>query len=325
VMRIGESPVRVKRVHVRPRRVTVCMVVCIPHQLDYYSHRLDVLQLSLASLRAQTPRDAYTLMVLDNNSSPAVVEFLRGQQRDGQIDQLILSAHNIGKIHACRMLFDAAPGDIVAYADDDVWFGPGWLDAQLQVLEAFPRVGMVSGRPVRKQFLYGNTGLADYLSAYPDVSRTVGHFIPDEWEREYLHSTGRGGEAPATVEEVRLECDGVMAYSTATHFQFIAPKPVIAAALAQCGGPRIGSEERQFEEAVEAMGYVRLSTVERYVHHIGNVVSKELRERATASMPVNAAAWQPSSPAWVRLARTRLGRALLSRINRWSYFLLHHP
>lgn len=322
-MRIGECPARVKRVHVQPARVTVCVVVCIPHQFDYYSRRLDVLQLSLNSLRAHTARGAYTLMVLDNNSCPAVVDYLRKQHELGHIDQLILSGRNLGKINACRMLFDAAPGDIVAYADDDVWFGPGWLDAQLQVLEAFPRVGMVSGRPVRQQFLYGNTGLRGYLDAFPGVAKHTGRFIPDEWEREYLRSTGRTGE-PVSVDDIRLEYGGVAAYSTAAHFQFIAPKAVIREALAKCGGPRIGSEERQFEEAVEAMGYVRLSTIDRHIRHIGNVVDDEVRKLAAGLVPSTAAVWQPSPPWLVRAARTRLGRALLSRLNRWSYFLLHH-
>lgn len=324
-MRIGEAPVRVKRVHVTPARVTVCIVVCIPHQYDYYSHRLDVLRLSLNSLQAHTPRDAYTLMVLDNNSCPAVIDFLQTEQRAGHIDQLILSARNLGKINGCRMLFEAAPGDIIAYADDDVWFGPGWLDAHLHLVETFPRVGMVSGRPVRKQFQYGNNRLPQYLADFPEVSRRDGHFIPDEWEEEYLRSTGRT-TPPAAIDDILLECQGVTAYSTATHFQFVAPKAVIVTALGKCGGPRIGSEERQFEEAVEALGYVRLSTVDRYIRHIGNVVSDEMRELAKRTPALRApAAWRPSPPLLVRVARMRMARALLSRLNRWSYFLLHHP
>ena len=56
-MRIGGSPAVVKRKDFCPARVTVCIVVCIPHELDYYVHRFDVLKLSLRSLAAHTPRE----------------------------------------------------------------------------------------------------------------------------------------------------------------------------------------------------------------------------------------------------------------------------
>jgi hypothetical protein len=36
----------------------------------------------------------------------------------------------------------------------------------------------------------------------------------------------------------------------------------------------------ELDEAVDAAGYLRLSTVERYTRHIGNVVSPELLEEA---------------------------------------------
>lgn len=330
-MRIGECPTRVKQWHFRPARVTVCVLVCIPHQLDYYADRLAVLALCLGSLIAHTVRDSYDLLVLDNGSCPEVVDYLRGLRGQGHIDYLMLSTRNIGKISACRMMFDAAPGEVVAYADDDVFFGPGWLEAQVEILDTFPRVGMVSGRPVRKQFAYGNGYLPAYLLEFPDVSAKRGHFIPEQWEREYLRSTGCGADRFAAVreshEDVLLEYQGLNAYSTAAHFQFVAPKTVILAALNKHEQPRTGSEERKFEEAVDAMGFARLSTYERYVRHIGNVVSQELRDELGSALPAaaGATAWNPAPPAWVRLARSRPVRALLSRLNRWSYLLLHHP
>jgi glycosyltransferase involved in cell wall biosynthesis len=326
-MRIGECPDRVKRVHIRPARVTACVVVCIPHQFDYYAHRLAVLRLSLASLQAHTPRADYDLIVFDNGSCPEVVEFLREWQRDGHIDQLLLSRRNVGKINACRMLFEAAPGETIAYADDDVWFGAGWLEAQLRILDSFPRAGMVSGRPVRKQFAYGNTGLPAYLGEFPEVTAQTGRLIPREWEDEYLRSTGRtADEAHAKLADILLEYRGLRAYATATHFQFMAPRQVIVAAMRDHDRPRTGSEERQFEEAVEAMGYVRLSTEGRFVRHIGNVISAELLAEVTSPIAVAAAdTWRPG-PSWrSRLLKTRLVRAALGRINRWSYFSLNQP
>ena len=329
LVRIGSYPERVKREFIRTARVSACIVVHIPHQLDYHAHRLDVLRLCLASLAAHTPRDRYDLLVLDNGSCAATVDYLRGLRDRGAIDHLILSAQNIGKINGCRMLFDAAPGDVVAYADDDVFFSPGWLEAQLAILDTFPRVGMVSGRPVRKQFGYGNAYLPGYLAEFPEITSQTGRLIPNEWEREFRGSVGRLQDdgAAAPNQDVLLEYRGLKAYSTATHFQFIAPKAVILDAIRRVQLPRVVGEERQFEEAIDAAGYARLSTAGRYVRHIGNVINRELRDEIGETLPEMATVdgWRPSPRAWVRLMKWRPLRALLARVNRWTYLALHHP
>lgn len=328
-MRIGECPKRVKGGQAPVARVTVCMLVSIPHQLDYYAQRLSVLKLALRSLRANTPRDAYDLLVCDNGSCAEVVEFLVALRDRGEIDLLLLSTVNRGKIDACRMMFAAAPGALVAYADDDVWFGPGWLEAQLAIYDTFPRVGTVSGRPVRRQFAYGTTFLPRYLEEFPAITAERGTLIPAEWEREYMRSTGRrDSEADAVAaahEDIRLEYQGVAAYATAAHFQFVAPKGIVQAALDHCKQPRTGSEERQFEEAIDAAGLARLSTTGRHVRHIGNVVSAELlAEIDDLDASVDDVYKRPAGMT-ARIGRARLVRAALNRINRWTYQLLYQP
>jgi glycosyltransferase involved in cell wall biosynthesis len=330
-MRIGGPPAVVKRKDFHAARVTVCIVVCIPHQLDYYVHRLDVLKLSLRSLAANTPRERYDLMVLDNGSRPEVVEYLRTLQARGDIDSLVLLHRNIGKLNAWRMLFNAAPGDLVAYSDDDVFFEAGWFDAQFEILDTYPRVGMVSARPVRKQFGYGNAYLPGYLEECPGLAISRGHFIPDEWELEFLRSTGRSASGLESLKQSRtdvlLEYRGVKAYSTATHFQFIAPRPVILEGLRRGANRATGSEERSVEESIDEMGYARLSTFGRHVRHVGNVVSAELLAEvgSTLGAETDLAIWSRPSPMLERLIGFRAARSALRRLNRWSYLLLHHP
>jgi glycosyltransferase involved in cell wall biosynthesis len=330
-MRIGVRSAVVKRHHFRPARVTACLVVCIPHELDYYVHRFDVLKLCLRSLAANTPRDRYDLMVLDNGSRPEVVDYLRTLQTRGDIDGLILLHRNIGKLNAWRMLFEAAPGDLVSYSDDDVFFEPGWLDAQLDILDSFPRVGMVSARPVRKQFAYGGESLPAYVEQFPGVTLSRGHFIPDDWELEFLRSTGRSAAGLESLKESRtdvlLEYHGRKAYATATHFQFIAPKSIFLEGLRLSAGRKQGSEERRVEESIDALGYVRLSTCGRFVRHIGNVISPELLDEVGRHLAAanDLDVWSPPSPLLERLIGLRAARGFLRRLNRWSYLLLHHP
>lgn len=330
-MRLGARPSFVMRRDFRPARVTVCIVVCIPDELGYYAHRLDVLKLCLRSLIANTPEDGYDLMVLDNGSCAPVVDYLRTQRDRGYIDYLFLLTRNIGKMSACQMMCQAAPGAIVAYSDDDVFFDAGWLEAQLEVLDTYPRVGMVSGRPVRKMFGYGNQYLPGYLAEFPEISGTYGHIIPDSWEIEFLRSTGRSvtglESVKQTFTDILLEYRGLKAYSTATHFQFLAPKAVILEGLKRAASRTTCTDERRVEESIDESGYARLSTFGRHVRHIGNVISADLLADVGSTLPAtdDLTVWAPPSPWLLRLTRPRLVRAVLRRLNHSSYRLLHHP
>ena len=145
--RVGINPARGKTSEYKPAHVTVTCITYIPDLTGYFEQRLEVLKLSLASLQTHTTRP-FDLMIFDNGSCQPVVDLLRGLERAGQIDYLLLSRQNIGQIGALQILFNAAPGEIIAYHDDAIFFYPGWLEAHLKILEAFPQAGMVSGLPV---------------------------------------------------------------------------------------------------------------------------------------------------------------------------------
>ena len=76
-------------------------------------------------------------------------EYLSGLKQIGAIDYLLSSKRNIGNFGVVRMMFNSAPGEVIAYLDDDVFVYPGWVSEQLEILNTFPNVGMVSGDPVR--------------------------------------------------------------------------------------------------------------------------------------------------------------------------------
>src|SRR5690606_6396251 len=65
----------------------------------------------------------------------------------GEIDLLHLSSRNLRKLGALDHLLRTAPGDVIAYADSDVLFLPGWLERSLAVLAAFPEAGQVPAPP----------------------------------------------------------------------------------------------------------------------------------------------------------------------------------
>ena len=192
--RVGVSPTRSIVSEYKPARVTVAVLTYIPELEGYYKHRLDVLKLTLASIIANTTQP-YDLMVFDNGSCKAVVDYLRDMKTPGKVDYLMLSARNVGKIGALRVLFDAAPGELIAYSDDDIFFYPGWLKAQLEILQTYPDVGMVSGMPVRDRVERASKTLHKFLYENP-AGLAISHErrIPDDWERDWAASVGRDPE-----------------------------------------------------------------------------------------------------------------------------------
>ena len=331
-MRIGSSPHKTGTSDYQPARVTVCVLVCIPETVGYYAHRFDVLKLCIESLVKNT-ESPYDLLVFDNGSCPEVVDFLRLRRDDGAIRFLILSAVNIGMAGAYRVMFNAAPGEVIAYSDDDILFHPGWLTAQLRLLDTFPRVGMVSGVPVRHQFRYGNRYLTAYLADFPAIVATSGHFIPDAWEREFFTSVTESSSVESTFIRIRdtyreivLDYNGVKAYSTASHFQFVAPKDVLLQGLSPEWTRGLMTGDQEMDERIDLLGYARLSTFDRYVQHIGNVITPDLAQSLAAlglghGLPV----WRSPNPILLRMAHhIRAIRARLRQSYNWLYFLRNY-
>ncbi len=326
--RVGINPARRRQSDYRPRRVTVAVLTHVPELAGYFRQRFDVLRLSLSSLLANTGAP-FDLLVFDNGSCAPVVEYLKGLRDAGQIDYLLLSSRNIGKIGAFQILFRAAPGEVVAYSDDDVLFLPGWLQAHLEVLDAFPQVGMVSGVGIRVRFL-DQTRANQAFAAQTGVASLQGKFIPDDWEREFVANTGRDWEAyrrkTAPIQDLMLEMNGVQAFAAANHFQFVSPRKVILEALPQEWGGQLMGQMVELDRQIDDLGYLRLSTRQRTVRMMGNVVDEPLRALAgELGLPLapEAPPTRPASGFLKGLARQPLVNRVLRGLYDRLYWILH--
>jgi hypothetical protein len=328
-MRNGKSPSGAGSTEYLPERVTACILTYVPEETGYFANRLDVLRLSLHSLLTNTDR-GFDLMVFDNGSCRRVVDYLQSLHDQGIVRYLILSSQNIGIHGGLRIMFNAAPGEVIAYSQDDVCFYPGWLSASLEILDTFPKVGLVSGVAVRSQFGYGNQYLSGYLSDFPDMSVARGHFIPDVWEVEFYESTGRDGQSGLTgarsaYEDIVLEYKGIKAFSTAVHFQYVARKEVLLKGLSHSWSGRLMvGPDIEMDERIDSLGLARLSTYHRYVRHVGNAITPALKRSVTGLLPSRIRTWSAPAPWVASMIRRRLIRGVLKRLNSWSYFLLGH-
>jgi glycosyltransferase involved in cell wall biosynthesis len=270
-MRVGQNPAKYVKTVTHPERITVAVLNYIPFLSGFYSEALDVLKVCLDSARndAGLPFD---LLVFDNGSCEEAKNYLINEQDEGKIQHLFLSEKNLGKGGAWNIMLSGAPGEIIAYADSDCLFYPGWLAESVKLLETFPNVGMVTARPFRTNPEY-YTSTTAWGEKKGGAQR--GQFIPWETFLEFDRSIGQTDDEIKkhyeSSEDVRLECNGLQALAGASHWQFTARKDVLAKFL-PFDMTRPMGQVKQLDQRVNEAGYLRLMPVKPYAMNMSNTL-----------------------------------------------------
>jgi hypothetical protein len=266
----------------------------------------------LASLRPTTSQP-FDLLVFDNGSCAEVVAELRLLYEQRQIDWLVLSRHNLGKAGAWNWIFAAMPNELICYADSDVLFRPGWLEASLQVLEAFPQAGMVSAQPNFYDVMKGEG------KAHLELQKDERYAFDDYWPaREIVDEFCRGIGATEEIAEpfyrnplpcVKNQESNVAAVIGASHMQFIIPRQVARQVVplpASMGLRR--AETMSLDYKIDELGCLHLSTQQAHVFHMGNTLSERLLQEVNkvidtpADRPVAVMGPTLRRSGWQRLA-----------------------
>lgn len=271
-MRKGINPVKQLQSVEKPQRVTAAVLNHIPFLDGFYADMLNVLDMSLTSLRENAGMD-FDLLVYDNGSCSEARAYLLSEFDQGNIQTLILSDRNMGKGGAWNVMLQAAPGEIVAYADNDVLYHEGWLRESVKVLDTYPNVGMVTSRPYHSiPELYSAS--LDWAESDPDVKVEKGHLINPDWMREFLQSLERTEEEileDINQEDVKLTYKSVSTFCGASHWQFLAWKKVLQEFLPIDLSKPLGQVLR-LDKMVNDRGYLRLMTDKPYVMNLSNTV-----------------------------------------------------
>ena len=270
-MRLGQNPAKSSKTVVKPERITAAVLNYIPVLEGYYAEMLDVLQASLNSLR-ETADIPFDMLVFDNGSCEEVLQYLADEKQKGNIQHLMLSDKNLGKGGAWNVMLAGAPGEIIAYADNDVLYYPRWLSESVRLLETFPGVGMVTSRPFRT-----DADLYSYTTAWAEKESDVrverGGFIPWEKFLEFDLSLGKPEEEIRSryesTQDVRLTYRGVQAMAGASHWQFVAYKSVLARFLPFDMDRPMG-QVKQLDRRMNEAGLLRLMPVEPLVMNMSN-------------------------------------------------------
>jgi glycosyltransferase involved in cell wall biosynthesis len=321
-MRAGQNPAKfIEETSVETERVTVAILTHIPYLQGYYEQSLEVLKACLDSLEKNTSI-GYDLLIFDNASGVETRSYLHELHDSGRIEYLFLARENLGKGRAWDVIFSAAPGEIIAYADSDVYFQPGWLQNGIEILETFPKVGMVTCRPMRT-YAQGHTTTLEWGHAERGAELSAGSFMDWETFREHDVSLGQSEEDVRaryeSSEDVLIGYQGINAYAGAAHWQFLAYKHVLNEFI-PLGIERPLGDDRKLDDALNRAGYLRLMTTEPLVRHLGNTLPEGLLEEGVI---VNGKAGGERSKSrrmldWPPIRRVLM--AIYNRIFRWYFY-----
>lgn len=332
--RLGTNPSRGKTLDFTPPRVTVAVLVYEPNQLGYFQHRLDVTKLTINSIIRNTEKP-FELLVFDNGSCEEMVSYLKALHERGQIDTLVLSRQNIGKLNALWRIAHLAQGEVIAYTDDDVYHLPGWLPAHLEILDTYPNVGAVTGFYIKQRVAMSSDKTLEWVAqqeAAKNLTVERGQLIPQKWEEEYMDNSGRTLERyqseVAGLEDVVVDFKGLKAWVSAHHFQVLTPKKVLIEVLSEMldegWSDQMMGRMVEMDDRMDAKGYLRLTTYAQTMRLLGNTIDDEVkalaaRDGVSTTAAISGDGSEKSSGFWSNRLVRKLSQAVINRL----YHKLH--
>jgi glycosyltransferase involved in cell wall biosynthesis len=291
-MRQGYCNARLKRNTPQPPAplITLCICTHSDPQDKYYRGHEQILKLSWDSMMEGTRKHRHDIetSLWCNGGAPEYRAFCRSLNPTTYIETI-----NVGPHYARKYQTEMARGQIVMIADDDVLYSPDWLERQLEILDTYPNVGLVSGSPQHHAFAPDGScePTWEWARKEPRVRKWIGRdLIPEQWTQDWAVSIGAKPDAykgsPAIAfDQMLLEYKGVKAWAHGHHLQFLARRDVI---LPHFTLPKTIIDLDNFNIRIGQAGLYQFCTFKRTAVHIGNVIDESIQRIA--------AAWKRAEP-----------------------------
>lgn len=273
-MRIGSNPQRNQKVNLGDYFHQVIVPVYIPHIEGYYKESFEVFKLCIKSLIKTSHFQTY-ISVICNGSCSEVNDYVIDLHHQNKINDFVLTKE-IGKVNSILKGLSGMNLPLVTISDADVLFLNGWQKATYEVLENFPKVGVISpvpnpglgfyktGNIFRDNFFNKKIKLTKIknIDAVLKFAESVGklHLFEENYSENYLTITNNSfkavvgaGHFVSTYKSQQFD------YSFSKYSDFV------------LGG---NSEFDILDSPACKNGLWRLSTEENYAYHLGNTVQE---------------------------------------------------
>ncbi|MDI9257675.1 glycosyltransferase family A protein [Flavobacterium sedimenticola] len=298
-MRVGFNPHKDKPLEKSHYIHQVIVPVYIPHAEGYFKDSFTVLQHCLNSL-IQSVHSKTMITVVNNGSSKEVVHYLN-QLFEAQKIQELIHTENLGKINAILKGVTGNNIELVTISDADVLFLKDWQKETVSVFNHFPQAGVVGIVPQIRMFEYfsGNLIFDHWFSSNLKFTPLQN---PEAFKKFY-YSIGWGEDYNPDYLKWTLTLDQNKARAVVGSGHFVATyKKELFGEIKTYLGFKLGADtERYLDEKPLSKGLWRLTTVDNYAYHMGNVaedwMAETIQNNAVAEVPV--VTLQPSSRSYV--------------------------
>ena len=107
-------------------------------------NRLDFTKRSIQSIIDVTPKNTYTLSVVDNGSTDGTVEYLKELKKDGTLLNLLLLPNNIGSAKASNILWQIVDDIYFVKCDNDIIINSEtWINDMITITDNISEIGAV--------------------------------------------------------------------------------------------------------------------------------------------------------------------------------------
>lgn len=270
-MRIGLNPQKDKKTESSDFFHQVIIPVYIPDSDGYFKDAFAIFKICLQSLLITSHKKTF-ITIVNNGSCKEVVQYLNQLYSDEKIHELVHTV-NIGKLNGILKGTSGQSFSFVTVADADVFFLNNWQQSSYSLFHAFPEAGAVSPVPsskvlkqhtsnVLRKFLFSkNMRFVDVLnpSAMKHFAESIGN--PDFYNKFQLQ------------KYLCIERNEVKAVVGAGHFVATYNSEVFKNVKCTYSSYKMGTEIRTFlDKPVMDKGYWRLSTMDNYAYHMGNIL-----------------------------------------------------